>query len=73
MDCDRASEVMYLFFDDGLGDDLRAPLQEHLDACGRCADRLSYTRKLLLIVRQRCVRHHAPGSLRERIRVSLQA
>lgn len=72
MDCRRAREVMFLFFDDQLEDDLLAPFRDHVDGCSSCSGKLDYTRKLLIIVRERCscIRQHAPDHLRQRILVS---
>lgn len=71
MDCKKATEVLFLFFDNEMEEDLRAPFQDHLSRCPLCAHRLAYTRKLLIIVRQRCARQLAPPRLRHRILESL--
>lgn len=71
MDCKRASEMMFLFFDNELEADLVSPFRRHLDGCGPCAQRMDYTRKFLQLFRTRCTRHAAPDGLRERILVSL--
>jgi mycothiol system anti-sigma-R factor len=73
MDCQRASEIMFLFLDDEMDEDAKAPFQHHLDECGPCACRVAYTRKLLLLIRQRCARYAAPKDLRRRIQVTLRA
>lgn len=70
MDCRQAKEVMFLFFDGEMDEDLLAPFRAHVDGCGGCAQHLDYTRKLLLLVRERCVRCCAPPQLRQRILVS---
>lgn len=72
MDCKRAREVMFLIFDDQLEEDLLDPFRAHLGDCPPCARKLDYTRKLLLIVRERCscIRRPAPDRLRQRILVS---
>lgn len=72
MDCKRVIDRVYLFFDGEIADDERTPFQEHLDGCPHCARRYRFTRKLLLLVRERCVRCTAPETLHQRIRVSLQ-
>jgi mycothiol system anti-sigma-R factor len=71
MDCKRVSEVIFLFFDNEMDDDLLAPFRDHVGRCGDCAERMDYTRKLLLVVRQRCLRCNAPERLRHRILLSL--
>jgi mycothiol system anti-sigma-R factor len=70
MDCRQAKEVMFLFFDGEMEAAVLAPFRHHLDGCGDCAHQLDYTRKLLLLVRERCVRRAAPARLRQRILVS---
>jgi mycothiol system anti-sigma-R factor len=72
MDFQRASEIMFLFLDGELDEEAVAPFQSHLAECGHCACRVAYTRKLLLLVRQRCARHAAPLHLRRRIQVTLR-
>lgn len=71
MNCKRASEMMFLFCDDEMEDDLVSPFRHHLDGCGHCAQRMDYTRRFLGLLRSRCTRHSAPDSLRERILISL--
>ena len=71
MDCKRASEMMFLFVDNEMQDDLVSPFRSHLDCCGPCAHRVDYTRKFLQLFRTRCTRHAAPDGLRERILGSL--
>ena len=67
MDCKRVSEVIFLFFDNEMDEDLLTPFRDHVDRCGECSERFDYTRKLLLVVRQRCLRCNAPERLRHRI------
>ena len=71
MDCKKVSETLFLFFDNEMDGDLRRPFEEHLARCPVCAHRLSYTEKLLVLVRSRCARHFAPPRLRVRILASL--
>jgi len=71
MDCKKATEVLFLFFDNEMEEAQRGPFQEHLSHCPLCAHRLAYTRKLLILVRSRCVRQLAPPRLRSRILASL--
>jgi mycothiol system anti-sigma-R factor len=70
MDCRQAKEVMFLFFDGEMEAPLLAPFRDHVDGCSGCAHHLDYTKKLLLLVRERCSRCNAPARLRERILVS---
>ncbi|HZF13962.1 MAG TPA: hypothetical protein VFE33_34650 [Thermoanaerobaculia bacterium] len=71
MDCKRVNEVIFLFFDNEMEEDLLSPFRDHVALCGACARRMDYTRKLLLIVRERCLRCSAPERLRHRILISL--
>jgi mycothiol system anti-sigma-R factor len=71
MDCNRASEMMYRFFDNEMEEELLALFRRHLVACPPCAERMDHTRKVLVLFRQRCTRHHAPPRLRQRILLSL--
>jgi anti-sigma factor (TIGR02949 family) len=67
MDCKEVSTVLFLFFDNEMEDDLLTPFRDHVARCGECARRMDYTRKLLLVVRERCIRCTAPEGLRLRI------
>ncbi len=71
MNCKRVNEVLYLFFDNELEDELLAPFRDHTGHCPECARRFDYTRKLLLLVREGCQRRCAPQHLRIRILSSL--
>lgn len=71
MDCRRVMEVLFLFFDGELEENLQRPLEDHLSRCPGCNGRLEYTRKLLILVRERCTRQVAPPRLRHRILSSL--
>jgi mycothiol system anti-sigma-R factor len=70
MDCERLFEVLFLYLDDELDDAQLSPLKEHLENCPHCSQRADYTRKLLVLVRERCVRCQAPTRLRVRILTS---
>ena len=56
MDCKEVGSVLFLFFDNEMEDDLLTPFRDHVARCGDCARQMDYTRKLLLVVRERCVR-----------------
>jgi mycothiol system anti-sigma-R factor len=70
MDCKEVSDRLFLFFDNELEDDLLTPFSDHVGNCGDCARKLDYTRRLLLIVRERTIRCTAPPRLRQRILIS---
>ena len=67
MDCKEVSLVLFLFFDNEMEEETLTPFKDHVGGCGDCAKQVDYTRKLLLIVRERTVRCPAPESLRHRI------
>jgi anti-sigma factor (TIGR02949 family) len=67
MDCKEVSSVLFLFFDGEMDDDMLSPFRDHVGGCDGCAKQVDYTRKLLLIVRERTIRCTAPDSLRHRI------
>jgi mycothiol system anti-sigma-R factor len=72
MNCSRAREIIFLYTDNELGEELLVSLQEHLVLCPQCAQRIDYTRRLLTVVRKGCTRTRAPESLRRRILSSLR-
>jgi mycothiol system anti-sigma-R factor len=71
MDCKEVSSVLFLFFDNEMEEALLTPFRDHLSGCGDCARRMDYTRKLLLVVREKCLRCTAPDGLKIRILTSM--
>ena len=71
MDCKEVSEVLFLFFDNEMADEILTPFNDHVGRCGDCLKRVDYTRRLLLIVRQRTIRCTASDALRHRILTSM--
>lgn len=71
MECREVAEIIFMFFDNELDRGRQEPLREHLSQCPDCARQLEYTRRLLILVRRRCVRHPAPPHLRRKILTSL--
>jgi mycothiol system anti-sigma-R factor len=71
MDCKEVGAVLFLFFDNEMEEELLTPFRDHVSRCGHCAKQMDYTRKLLVIVREKCVRCSAPERLRHRILTSL--
>lgn len=71
MDCKNVDEVLFLWLDEDLATDVRQPVQDHLAHCPACARRLDKAQKVLVLVRQRCIRQAAPQRLRIRILSSL--
>jgi mycothiol system anti-sigma-R factor len=71
MDCKEVGKALFLFFDNELEEALMSPFKDHVGRCCDCAKRVDYTRKLLLIVRERTIRCSAPDRLRHRILTSM--
>ena len=70
MDCRKVGEVVFLYTDNEMEEELRISFKEHMDHCPQCAQKISRTERLLLLVRKRCHRRAAPAELRERILTS---
>jgi len=71
MDCSRFEEIVFLYSDNQLKQELVVRYRRHIDLCPECARRAAYTSRLLVILRQRCERATAPQRLRRRILASL--
>jgi mycothiol system anti-sigma-R factor len=71
MDCKEVSAALFLFFDNEMEEEMLTPFRDHVGQCGDCSKRVDYTRKLLLIVRERTIRCCAPDRLRLRILTNL--
>ncbi len=71
MDCKQVAETLFLFFDNELDEGLEQPFRAHLEHCPCCARQHDHTRRVLILVRQHCVRATAPQHLRVRILTSL--
>ena len=72
MDCERAWEVVFLIGDKQLEPDLTRAFEDHLDSCSRCARKAVATRRVLAMLRERCIRQQAPTRLRLRILTSFE-
>jgi anti-sigma factor (TIGR02949 family) len=71
MDCKEVSETLFLFVDNEMDAHLLTPFRDHVAVCPGCAKRMDYTRMLLWLVRERCVRCTASQDLRLRILTNL--
>ena len=71
MDCKEVRETLFLFVDNEMETTLLTSFRDHLEQCPGCAEKMDYTRRLLWLVRERCVRCSAPRDLRVRILTSL--
>lgn len=72
MNCSKVKEIIFLYTDNELGEELLVSVQEHVVLCPQCARRIAYTRRLLKVVRKGCTRTTAPERLRKRILTSLR-
>jgi mycothiol system anti-sigma-R factor len=71
MDCKEVKETLFLFVDNEMDEERRTPFRDHIARCSGCSKKMNYTLKLILLVRQRCVRCTAPEGLRQRILTSM--
>lgn len=71
MDCKRVSQVIFLYVDNEMDDELFVAFEQHMSVCPRCARQIEVTREWLTLVKRRCVRVRAPERLRHRILTSL--
>ena len=72
MDCKGARQVIFLYVDNEMGEELHVAFEEHMSTCPVCAQRIEYTRRWLTLVKRRCTRVQAPERLRRRILTSLR-
>lgn len=71
MDCSKFEEIVFLYSDNELEQELVVLYRRHLDLCPECARRALYTQRLLTILRRRCARAPTPPGLRRRIFANL--
>jgi mycothiol system anti-sigma-R factor len=71
MDCKEVRETLFLFVDNEMEAPLLISFRDHVAKCPGCAQKMDYTRKLLWLVRERCVRCTASQTLRLRILTNL--
>ena len=72
MDCSKVREVVYLYTDNEMDEDLLISFREHVAVCPECARQAVYAERLIMVVRRGCVRAPAPDRLRRRILLSLR-
>lgn len=71
MNCTRVKEVIFLYTDNEMEEELLLSFREHLVLCPQCARRIEYTQRMLTVLRKGCARTPAPDRLRRRILTSL--
>lgn len=67
MDCRKVQQVLFLYTDNEMEEELLISFERHIGLCPPCAQQIDHTRAVLTLVRKRCVRAAAPKSLREKI------
>lgn len=70
MKCREVREVVFLYTDNEMGEELLVSFRRHLAHCPGCAARIVRAERLVRLVRKRCVRAAAPERLRVRILTS---
>ena len=70
MECREVREIVFLYTDNEMGEELLISFRRHVELCPRCAAQISRAETLVRIVRQRCIRASAPARLRRRILTS---
>ena len=71
MKCSSVQEVIFLYTDNELDEEICISLRRHVELCPSCAREVAYKERLLLLLRQRCKRATAPSRLRRQILTSL--
>ena len=72
MDCKGARQVIFLYVDNEMGEELHVAFERHMSVCPHCAQRIEHTQRGLTLVRRRCIRVQAPERLRRRIITTLR-
>jgi mycothiol system anti-sigma-R factor len=70
MDCRKVQEIVFLYTDNEMGEELLISFRRHRDVCPHCAQYIQKAERLLMLVRKRCGRKGAPARLRQRILTS---
>ncbi|OFO14128.1 mycothiol system anti-sigma-R factor [Corynebacterium sp. HMSC22B11] len=71
IECRDLVDVLYEYVDGGCDESLRAQLQQHLDSCPSCVEKLGVEREIRQLLRVRCTQV-APVELRSRITSQLR-
>ena len=71
MNCKQVKEEMvFLFADNEMGQEMLVAFRRHVSACPHCAREARLARTFLTLVRKRVVRRAAPRGLRSKILAS---
>ena len=71
MKCSRFKQVIFLYTDHEMEEELLEAFEQHLSDCPGCARRIDHAQRLLALLRRGCVRTSAPERLRRRILTNL--
>ena len=72
MDCRKIREVVFAYADNEIEGELLFSFRQHVAICPDCARQTVFAERLVMIVRQRCIRAAAPEQLRRRILTDLR-
>lgn len=72
MDCNGAKQVIFLYIDNEMGEEMLVSFERHMSVCPHCAQHIEHTRRWLTLVKRRCSRVPAPEGLRRKILTSLR-
>jgi anti-sigma factor (TIGR02949 family) len=70
-DCREALHLLDRYVDGEIPDEDRDRLRRHLEACGGCADREGFVRRLREVIRRSCGSDPLPPGLEERVRSAI--
>ena len=70
--CQEVAATVEDFLDQECTTEVRAMLEEHVDACPECFERLGVERELRLLIKQSCSPKSTPRELREKVIAKLQ-
>ena len=71
MSCDQAVRQFFAYLDRALAGEPLEALEQHLEACLDCCDKLQFSRRLDTFVRLRLGEGPLPSGLEERIRLGI--
>lgn len=72
MVCDDVKRIVYFFLDGELGAKKATDLQQHVDECKDCGDRVTIHKRLRNFIRRK-LRSAAPARLRDRILLAVKS
>jgi mycothiol system anti-sigma-R factor len=69
VDCSEILERVYVFLDHEMGDEAiaYAAIEEHLDECGPCFEKVGLEKVIRAMVARSCGCDHAPEELKQRV------